>query len=76
MEIFWKEGRKDDTAHFVLYRGASKTGPFEEIARPASGETSFVDKTAEPGTVYYYSLTAIDAAGNESPRSEIVFGRY
>ncbi len=75
LEVYWMGDRAGDIAHYLIYRGASATGPFEETARVASGDTSFVDKTAESGTVYYYAVAAIDAAGNESPRSESARGR-
>ncbi|MCK9506413.1 MAG: hypothetical protein M0Q95_19810, partial [Porticoccaceae bacterium] len=37
-------------------------------------ETSFVDATVEPGATYNYSVTAVDDAGLESPRSPPVRG--
>ncbi|MDE7225343.1 MAG: fibronectin type III domain-containing protein, partial [Ruminococcus sp.] len=62
---------KTDSVAFSLYRSTSKDGEYTCILNKASVLNHY-DRTAEPETKYYYKLTAIDAAGNESPMSEAV----
>jgi len=42
---------------------------YVRIAELPAGQTEHVDETAVAGTLYVYSLGAVDTAGNESPRS-------
>ncbi|MCX4989577.1 MULTISPECIES: PA14 domain-containing protein [unclassified Streptomyces] len=58
---------------YRVYRAAAENGSFSRIG--STGEVSYRDSTAEQGTTYYYRVTAVDAAGNESPRSGAVSGR-
>jgi len=46
---------------YVIYRDGARLG--------ASQQTGYTDSGLEPNTTYTYTLTALDAAGNESPHS-------
>ena len=46
---------------YNIYRNGAKVG--------TSATTSYVDTGLTPDTSYNYSITAVDAAGNESPKS-------
>ncbi|MET9900378.1 PA14 domain-containing protein [Streptomyces sp. NPDC006446] len=58
---------------YRVYRAAAENGSFSRIG--STGEVSYRDSTAEQGATYYYRVTAVDAAGNESARSGAVSGR-
>ncbi|MDE5992958.1 MAG: hypothetical protein K2G87_07915, partial [Oscillospiraceae bacterium] len=62
---------KTDSTAFSLYRSTSEDGEYTCILSKAPVLNHY-DRTAEPETKYYYKLTAIDAAGNESPMSKAV----
>ncbi|MFE6282580.1 PA14 domain-containing protein [Streptomyces sp. NPDC057877] len=62
----------DGAASYRVYRATSAYGTYTRVGTTA--ETSYVDTTAVGGTTYHYRVTALDAAGNESARSEAVSG--
>lgn len=57
-----------------VYRATSPNGPFTRIADVTSGNY-YNDTTAVAETVYYYRVTALDLAGNESEPSITVNGQ-
>ncbi|MCM1133185.1 MAG: fibronectin type III domain-containing protein [Ruminococcus flavefaciens] len=72
IQLKWQAfDNKADSVAFSLYRSTSKDGEYTCILSNASVLNHY-DRTAEPETQYYYKLTAIDAAGNESPMSKAV----
>ncbi len=44
-------------------------GDYERLTDKALTRTTFSDETAKQGAVYYYMITAVDRAGNESTGS-------
>lgn len=60
----------DDADSYNIYRA---TSPTDEISGSALdtgiSSTSYADEDAENGTTYYYRVTAVDTAGNESDGS-------
>ncbi|WP_037614662.1 PA14 domain-containing protein [Streptomyces aureus] len=60
-------------ASYRVYRAATENGSYTKVG--TTGALSYRDATAEPGVTYYYRVTALDAAGNESARSGSVSGR-
>jgi fibronectin type 3 domain-containing protein len=57
-----------DLAHYRVYRSVERGAP-ERLAELPAGETSFRDEGLEPGRAARYTVTAVDAAGNESEPS-------
>jgi uncharacterized lipoprotein YddW (UPF0748 family) len=60
----------DKIRQFVIYRSTDPQMDFENGANilaliPGDG-ASFTDKTVQPGTTYYYAVTALDRLHNES----------
>ena len=72
IELKW-EPYEDNTesAYFSLYRSDAEDGEYAVILEK-SNSVNYFDRSAEPGKTYYYKLTAIDAAGNESEMSKAV----
>lgn len=60
-----------DSAAFSLYRSTEEDGEYVKILDKVNS-LNYYDRTAEPETEYFYKLTAIDAAGNESEMSKAV----
>jgi len=74
VEISWTPSTEADLAGYRVYRAVE---PVEEaeaglIAELPRQTTVFRDDTLQPGLVHTYFVVAVDAAGNESPRSEIL----
>ncbi len=56
-------------AGYHVYRAPQETGPWEQVTSEPIAETFYMDETVEPGSVWYYAVTAVNTAGRESPRS-------
>ncbi|MGW0884315.1 PA14 domain-containing protein [Streptomyces sp. NPDC002671] len=61
-----------DAATYRVYRSTSADGAYSRVA--AADRTSYLDASGTEGARYYYRVTAVDAAGNESARSATVSG--
>jgi len=66
VELSWSPVSDRDVARLRVYRSVGD-GPPERLAELAAAETSHRDAGGGPGASY--TLTAVDAAGNESPHS-------
>ncbi len=66
VEVSWSPSPEDDLKTYRLYRQSA--GPPQRVAEIARGTTSLRDKPPA-GAVSIYTLTAVDANGNESPPS-------
>lgn len=72
IQLMWQaHENKEDLVGFSLYRSTEKDGEYTKILDNAN-VLNFYDRNAEIGKTYYYCLTAIDAAGNESKMSKAV----
>jgi fibronectin type 3 domain-containing protein len=71
LEILWSPSPEPDLAGYRVYRAAGDGAP-ERVAEVAAGRASWLDESARPGVDYRYAVTAFDAAGNESGRTEPV----
>jgi fibronectin type 3 domain-containing protein len=68
VELAWERNTESDLRAYRVYR-ASGTGEFELVADGVEGP-AYSDRQVQSGTVYRYQVSAIDAAGNESARSQ------
>ncbi|MET9786790.1 fibronectin type III domain-containing protein [Streptomyces canus] len=71
LEVGW-DAVTGATAYRV-FRAATENGTYSAVGR--TGQPSYLDTTAAESTVYYYRVSALDAAGNESARSAPQQGR-
>ena len=60
---------------YVIYRGTSGGDGLTELVRVDAAERRYFDREVEENTAYTYQITAIDAHGNESARSDLVTAR-
>ena len=60
----WFDNQDPDFDFFRVYRGSTAGGPYVQIAEP--GVSAYVDNTVTGGQTYFYVVTAIDLAQQES----------
>jgi fibronectin type 3 domain-containing protein len=60
----WAANREPDFDKYFIYRAVDSPADFIKIAETT--ETEFIDQFLDYDRVYYYYITAIDFAGNES----------
>jgi hypothetical protein len=74
VEIAWDRNNESDLAGYRIYRAVLTPGavtaaaPLEKLA-DVGQIPSYSDRNVEHGKTYRYALSAIDRAGNESPRT-------
>jgi hypothetical protein len=78
LELSWAINPETDIAGYNVYRseqegtrGVRLTG---EAAQKLLLTPAFSDMNVQPGHRYFYSVTAVDRAGNESPAGAVVSG--
>lgn len=74
VRVTWKTETEMNTAGFNLHRGLAPDGPFDvkvndalipPSSDPLTGqEYTYIDRTAEAGTTYYYELQEVERNGN------------
>lgn len=69
IDLTWTPNSDPDLAGYNVYRGAENQQPVkinsDLVKTPASR-----DNAVQPGTKYFYSVSAVDLRGNESARSQ------
>ncbi|WP_367321782.1 PA14 domain-containing protein [Streptomyces sp. HUAS ZL42] len=60
-------------ASYRVYRAATADGTYTQVGG-TTDQVVYVDTSAAEDVTYYYRVTSLDAAGNESPRSAAVSG--
>ncbi len=72
--VFWSPNSESDLKGYLIYRSELPSTGYSLISDTlvAKGQERFIDTTVKTGMKYYYRVSAIDQAGNESGPSEIV----
>jgi parallel beta-helix repeat protein len=68
--LTWDANTESDLAGYNIYRSLNPTGSYAKINQNVVTSTSFMDSGLSDGTTYYYKISAIDSASNESPQSD------
>ena len=68
--LTWNENTERDLAGYHVYRSTKSGKGHERITNKILTRTTFSDDTVKSGATYYYGITAVDKAGNESALSE------
>jgi hypothetical protein len=70
IELNWDRNTESDFKNYRIFRAAG-SGNFEKIGGDFEAP-AYSDRAIVSGTAYRYVVTAVDQAGNESPRSNVV----
>lgn len=70
IKIFWDASQEKDLAEYRVYRRANTEKEYSLLDTVKPVYTIYTDSTANKDTRYYYVVTAVDTAGNESARSK------
>lgn len=68
--VTWETSSETDVFYYRVFRRESPVGAFHALESEARTTSAFFDPDYRSG--YQYAVSAIDEAGNQSPRSEIV----
>jgi hypothetical protein len=71
VELDWLDSPEPNVASYNIYRSLTPNAGSPILTARAS--SSFTDPEVEQDQGYYYTVSAVDAGGNESPRSSEVF---
>jgi hypothetical protein len=72
IELAWAISPEADLAGYAVYRSNAEDSPGERITTEILPSPTFRDISVLPGRRYYYRVSALDRAGNESPSSSAV----
>jgi fibronectin type 3 domain-containing protein len=72
LTLEWNANTEPDLAGYKIYSATSSGAYGAAIATAAANATSYDATGLQPGVTYFFVITAFDAAGNESARSDEV----
>ena len=74
VELIWHMSPELDVAYYNVYRSRGLDKEFKKInKKPIPADNPyFVDSVGVGGVQFFYSVSAVDSAGNESPRSNAI----
>lgn len=75
ISLFWTPNNESDIAGYNIYRADASSAPesgWVRLNQTLHKLTTFRDDQVRPGAKYFYRVTAVDRAGNESPPSVVV----
>jgi hypothetical protein len=65
VHLTW-QGSTSSVAGYHVYRGQTSGGPYNRVSSSTITALDYTDATVQSGAHYYYVVTALDSAGNES----------
>ncbi len=74
LELSWAISPETDIAGYNVYRGDQESTPGTRLNTELLLTPAFRDMNIQPGHRYFYSVTAVDRTGNESPLGAVVSG--
>jgi hypothetical protein len=72
VELSWAISPEGDLAGYSVYRSEAEDAPGLRVSTETLPSPTFRDMSILPGKRYYYRVSALDRAGNESPKSSAV----
>lgn len=69
--LAWDANREKDLAGYRVWRKEEGRDDFQLLTPVPISAASFNDSAVEKNRQYHYAITALDRAGNESPKAEI-----
>ena len=70
VKVFWLSNNDADFSHYLLYMG-TRSDSLYDIGEELTLTSKFMSDLT-PGVTYYFAVSAVDDAGNESDRSDTV----
>ncbi|MEM5779532.1 MAG: PKD domain-containing protein, partial [Lawsonibacter sp.] len=74
INLSWKYEAERDFWYFRLWRAETEEGPYEPLLLGKYQYLRYLDRNVENGKTYYYKVTVVDRAGNESAYSAVISG--
>jgi len=75
ISLSWDANPEDDLDGYRVWREEEGEKEFIPITREIIKENAFIDRAVRSGRKYSYCVTALDRAGNESQKSEVISDR-
>ncbi len=72
ISLDWDDNTEANLAGYNVYRSTSATGTFSKLNSVIVTTSNYLDSSAAIGTTYFYEITAVDNAGNESAQTAAV----
>jgi len=72
--LSWEAGPEPDLAGYRVWRKEETQGQFVLLQELGATDNSYSDSRVEKNRRYVYAITAVDTAGNESPKSNPASG--
>jgi fibronectin type 3 domain-containing protein len=75
LSLFFPANPERDVAGYLIYRSTDASlqkDRWTKLFDAPTPRTTYQDEAVESGRRYYYYLTAVDAAGNQSAPSEVI----
>lgn len=69
VDLSWSINLETDLAGYRVYRSEQQGTPGQLLTTDLLPTPAYRDMSVQPGTRYWYTVTAVDRAGNESPPS-------
>jgi len=74
LDLSWSISAENDIAGYNIYRSEQETAPGQKQNPDLLRTPAFRDMNTIPGHRYFYTVTAVDRVGNESPASAAASG--
>ena len=74
LDLSWSIGEETDIAGYNVYRSDQEGTPENKLNQQLLLTPAFRDMNVVPGRHYFYTVTAVDRAGNESTKSTAASG--
>ena len=74
VKVFWNHSQAEDLTGYRIYRRSAQEQTAKLVGQVNLPYNMFIDKSAKPGVVYYYSISSVDGEqpANESRRTSEV----
>lgn len=73
VDLDWDDNTEDDLWGYNVYRSETSGSGYEKLNNDPVTASQYTDNTTSPSTTYYYVVTAVDFAPNESGYSNEVY---
>jgi hypothetical protein len=72
VNLVWESNTETDLAGYLVLRAEAPGDNMQPLMRDAIAENRYTDRTVKAGVIYFYTVVAVDKAGNRSQPSNRV----